>query len=172
MTKARAWAVFAVAVVAAQGCGGPSAGGTDQPTGARRDSMAVPTADSLLPASPSGSASADTAPETGAATPLVPLAAIVAGDVPVGRSVRVEGVCIGYSRVQAMGPQPRTRSDWQLVDDSVTVWVVGSYPPGCSGTVPSLSAGTFTMTVAMDTLPALGDAPPRPRVYLIHTQAM
>jgi len=80
----------------------------------------------------------------------------------------VEGVCIGYSRVQAVGPQPRTRSDWQLVDDSVAVWVVGPYPQGCSGTVPSQAAGTYTVTVAMDTLPALGDAPPRPRRYLIH----
>ncbi|HSW29178.1 MAG TPA: hypothetical protein VLH75_06735 [Longimicrobiales bacterium] len=175
MTRACAWAVITVALVAAHGCGGPSTGGTEQPAGARGDSVAVPTGDSSLPASPEGSAAADTAPQDVAsrpvpdAPPMVPLAAIVAGEVEVGRSVRVEGVCIGYSRVQALGPQPRTRSDWQLVDDTVAVWVVGSYPEACSGTVPSRSAGIYTMTVAMDTLPALGNAPARHRVYLIHT---
>lgn len=169
------WAALAAAMVVAHGCGGPSTGGTEQPAGARRDSVAVPTSDSTLPASPAVSAAADTAPQDVAsrpasdAPPMVPLAAVVAGDVEVGGSVRVEGVCIGYSRVQAVGPQPRTRSDWQLVADSIAVWVVGSYPAGCSGTVPSQSAGIYTMTVAMDTLPSLGDAPARPRVYLIHT---
>ncbi|MHB1192812.1 MAG: hypothetical protein ACYC6F_07170 [Longimicrobiales bacterium] len=175
MTRARAWAVVTVALVAAHGCGGPSTGGTEQPAGERSDSVAVSMADSTLPASPEDSAAADTASQGAAYRPgsdtpsMVPLAAIVAGDVEVGRSVRVEGVCIGYSRVQAVGPQPRTRSDWQLVDDSVAVWVAGSYPQGCSGTVPSGSAGIYTMKVAMDTLPALGGAPARPRVYLIHT---
>ncbi len=169
MKKGRVWAALAAAVVAAHGCGGPSTEGTQPPTGAPADSLPLVTSKDSLPTPPPSSAASDTVPRTGDAPPLVPLAVIVAGDVEVGGSVRVEGVCIGYSRVQAVGPQPRTRSDWQLVDDSVAVWVVGSYPQGCSGTVPSRSAGIYTMTVAMDTLPALGGAPARPRVYLIHT---
>jgi len=83
--------------------------------------------------------------------------------------VRVEGTCIGYSRVLAAGPQPRTRSDWQLVADSVSAWVVGPYPPGCSGAVGAPEAEVYAVTVALDTLPALGATPPRPRYYLIYT---
>lgn len=167
MTKRHVWAALAGAIAAAYGCGGPSASGTQQPTGAGDDSLRAP---------PTGSAPSDTVPRPGAvlptpavdALPLVGLREILAGGAEVGSRVRVEGVCIGYSRVLAAGPQPRTRSDWQLVRDSVAVWVVGPYPPGCSGTVPSEAAGTYTVVIAADTLPALGAAPPRPRLYLIH----
>jgi hypothetical protein len=177
MTARIGWAALAAAVAAAYGCGSPSTGGNRPPGEARVDASPPAVSRDSVPATPATPVPSDTVPRPGAASPtaaagappLIPLQAILAGGAEPGRRVRVEGVCIGYSRVLALGPQPRTRSDWQLVDDSVAVWVVGPYPPGCSGTVPAEQAGTFTVVVASDTLPALGTAPPRPRLYLIHT---
>jgi hypothetical protein len=62
---------------------------------------------------------------------------LVANLVAAGETISVRGTCIGYSRVVAIGPQPRTRGDWQLVDGDAAVWVVGPYPQGCSGTAPA-----------------------------------
>lgn len=176
MRKVTRWAALAAAIATAFACGGPSTGGTEQPSGVREDSLPPATTRDSGQATPASPVPLDTTPRAEAvppsppsdAGPLVHLRAILNGDVEVGRRVRVEGVCIGYSRVLAVGPQPRTRSDWQLVQDSVAVWVVGPYPPGCSGTIPSEEAGTYVVVIAADTLPALGDAPARPRLYLIH----
>lgn len=176
MTRRTGWAALAAALAAAYGCGGPPAGGSQPPGEARPDSAATAVSGDSAPAVPSTPGTPDTLPHPAEVSPtpgsdtlpLIPLHEILSGGAEVGRRVRVRGVCIGYSRVLAGGPQPRTRSDWQLADDSVAVWVVGPYPPGCSGTVPAEQAGTFTFVVASDTLPALGSAPSRPRVYLIH----
>lgn len=100
--------------------------------------------------------------------PLVSIQDVVAGNVKVGSRVRVRGTCIGYSRVLAAGPQPQTRSDWQVVSDSTAIWVVGSYPPGCEATTPAAGSTIFVVEVAEDTLPALGTRPARSRRYLVH----
>lgn len=101
--------------------------------------------------------------------PLVPIQNIANGGVEPGTRVRVQGTCLGYSRILAGGPQPRTRSDWQLAADSVGLWVVGPYPPGCSGTVPSATPGIYDATVAVDTVPGLGGTPARRRFYLVRS---
>ena len=99
----------------------------------------------------------------------VSVAQLLTDEIPVGARVEVRGTCIGYSRVVALGPPPRTRSDWQLEADGVAVWVVGSYPPGCSGTEPAREARTLSFEVAADTLPALGTQTGRVRRYLLYT---
>ena len=177
MRRVTAWAALAAATAMAFACEAPSTGGREQPSGAGADSLPPATARDSGLATPASPVPLDTPPPaeavspspSGDALPFIHLRAVLEGDAEVGRRVRVEGVCIGYSRVLAVGPQPRTRSDWQLVQDSVAVWVVGPYPPGCSGTVPSEGAGTYVVVIAAETLPALGDAPARPRLYLIHT---
>ncbi len=100
---------------------------------------------------------------------LVPLQEILAGGAQPGERVRVEGLCIGYARVRAAGPQPRTRSDWQLVQGDAAVWVGGPSRAGCSGTEPAPASDTYPVVVAVDTVASVGGAPPRPRVYLVHT---
>ena len=100
---------------------------------------------------------------------MTTVAELLTNSLPAGERVAVRGTCIGYSRVVAMGPQPRTRSDWQLLDGSDAIWVVGPYPTGCSGTVPSEVPDTFAMTVAVDTLPALGTRAQRARTYLLYS---
>lgn len=131
------------------GCGGGA-----QPPRTEQDTMqpraeriAVPLADSL---------------------PLVSIRDVVDGRVRIGARVRVRGSCIGYSRVLAAGPQPRTRSDWQVVTDSTAVWVVGPYPAGCEPTTAAAEPVTFAVEVAEDTLEALGVRPAQPRRYLLY----
>ncbi len=187
MRRRAGWAALAAVAALAQACGGPAPGG-DQPAGdpgaaeAPVDSAAtaIP-GDSLSGGVAAGApgdvlAPGDSAPgagsvpevPTGEKPRLVPLQEILAGGAEPGERVRVEGLCIGYSRVMAVGPQPRTRSDWQLVQGEAAVWVAGPYPAGCSGAVAAETPGTYTFVVSVDTLPALGSALPRPRVYLIH----
>jgi hypothetical protein len=100
-------------------------------------------------------------------TPLVSVPDLLASDAWVGTRVRVHGTCIGYSRVLASGPQPRTRSDWQLMSDSTAIWVTGPYPAGCGGASPAPAPDTFAVEVAEDTLASLAGRPARPRRYLI-----
>ena len=102
--------------------------------------------------------------------PLVTVGDLLGGDQWVGERVRVRGTCIGYSRVLAGGPQPQTRSDWQLLSDGSAIWVVGSYPQGCSGTTPADAPANFVFEVAEDTLPALGAGSARARRYLLYAQ--
>ncbi len=99
---------------------------------------------------------------------LVPVADLLNNPGWVGKRVRTFGTCIGYSRVLAVGPQPRTRSDWQLLADSAAIWVVGPYPEGCAGAVAATRPSTFVAQVAADTLPGLGGQPRRLRQYLIY----
>ncbi len=187
MRRRAGWAALAAVVALAEACGAPAPGG-DVPVGGPGADEAP--ADSAAAAIPGDSASGGTAtvspgdvlipgdsalgvgsvPQvpTGEKPRLVPLQEILAGAAQPGERVRVEGLCIGYSRVVAVGPQPRTRSDWQLVQGDAAVWVAGPYPAGCSGTEPAQAPGTYPVVVAVDTLAALGGAPPRPRYYLIH----
>lgn len=100
--------------------------------------------------------------------PLVTVGDLLGGDQWVGERVRVRGTCIGYSRALAGGPQPQTRSDWQLLSDGSAIWVVGPYPQGCSGTTPADAPANFVFEVAQDTLRPLGPGSARARRYLLY----
>lgn len=193
MRRRVAWAALAAVVWLAEACGAPAPGGDVPEAGAGAeavpaDSTAAASAAAAIPVDSASGGPVTAAPgdaptpgapaqgsggvpqmPTGEKPRLVRLQDILAGEAQPGERVRVEGLCIGYARVVAAGPQPRTRSDWQLVQGDAAVWVAGPYPAGCSGTEPAQRPGTYTVVVGVDTLPALGGAPPRPRVYLVHT---
>lgn len=88
-------------------------------------------------------------------------------DSLIGEWVRVSGRCLGYTAQVAVGPPPLTRSDWQLEDGEMAIYVSGSLPNGCSATEGSSDRITVTAMVAQDTLPALGNRPAMPRRYLV-----
>jgi hypothetical protein len=173
MTRPTRWLTVVAALVVSHGCGRPP--GVGVPASEEAAAGQVPGEGAAARETPADTPAQGSAAQPGKSIPEglapVPLRDVAAGAVEAGRSIRVRGTCIGYARVVAAGPQPRTRSDWQLVDDDVALWVVGPYPDGCSGTIPSDAPGTYTMVVAADTLPALGGGPPRPRLYLVHTPA-
>jgi hypothetical protein len=86
----------------------------------------------------------------------------------VGRTVEVNGRCLGYSSPTiARGAPPLTRSDWQLEDNGEAIWVSGPLPQGCTSTTPATAPGLVTALVAQDTLPGLGGQAASPRQYLI-----
>jgi len=95
---------------------------------------------------------------------------LLASSALVGRRVRVVGRCLGYSAAVAPGGPPRTRSDWQLEDNGVAIYVTGQLPSGCSATEGSKERPTILAIVAEDTLPARGDRPPTPRRYLVRVR--
>jgi hypothetical protein len=171
MKRRAGWVAAVLALVLSQACGRPPEG--EAPPADEAGPARVESEDVAARETPADTSPGAPAAEPGKSIPQglapVPLRDVADGAVEVGRSIRVRGTCTGYAHVLAAGPPPRTRSDWQLVDGDVALWVVGPYPDGCSGTVPSEAPGTYTMVVTADTLPALGGASPRPRLYLIHT---
>ena len=88
-------------------------------------------------------------------------------DSLVGVQVRVSGRCLGYSAQIAVGSPPLTRSDWQLEDGEVAIYVSGPLPSGCSATAGSSDRITVTAIVAQDTLSPLGNRRAMPRRYLV-----
>ena len=92
---------------------------------------------------------------------------IVASGALVGRRVRVAGRCLGYSTPRAVGGPPRTRSDWQLEDDGVAIYVTGPLPVGCSPTEGARETTTILAIVAEDTLSARRERPATARRYLV-----
>lgn len=82
----------------------------------------------------------------------------------VGRTVRITGLCLGYGN-RAEGPPPFSRSDWQLAQDEVAIYVVGRIPTQCAPNGPP-STVTITALVRQDTLRANTMRPRRPRQYL------
>ena len=85
-----------------------------------------------------------------------------------GRTVEVNGRCLGYSAPTiAKGSPPLTRSDWQLEDQGEAIWVSGPLPAGCTSTTPASAPGLVTANVAQDTLPGLGGQSATPRQYLV-----
>lgn len=90
--------------------------------------------------------------------------AVVESRSLVGRIVRVSGRCLDVTQSLPIGPPPLSRHDWQLLDDSVAVYVAGAIPLGC-GTSPDTIS--IVARVEEDTLPALGDRPPTTRRYLV-----
>ncbi|HKA58319.1 MAG TPA: hypothetical protein VKD28_06870 [Gemmatimonadales bacterium] len=97
----------------------------------------------------------------------VTVAEIAASGALVGKRVRVTGKCMGYSTPLAVGPPPRTRSDWQLADGSMAIYVVGTFPPGCSPTTGSSEPVTIIGVVTEDTIPARLGGPARPRRFMV-----
>lgn len=82
----------------------------------------------------------------------------------VGKTVRIAGLCLGYGAL-AEGSPPNSRSDWQLAQDDVAIYVVGPLPGGCAPNGPA-TAVTIKAIVRQDTLPANPVRPKRPRRYL------
>ncbi|HJS44449.1 MAG TPA: hypothetical protein VJ755_13345 [Gemmatimonadales bacterium] len=97
----------------------------------------------------------------------VTVAEIAASNALVGKRVRVTGRCMGYSTPLAVGPPPQTRSDWQLADGGTAIYVVGTFPPGCSPTTGSSEPVTIIGVVTEDTLPARMERPARARRYMV-----
>jgi hypothetical protein len=85
----------------------------------------------------------------------------------VGRTVTTNGKCIGYSTRVAEGPPPRTRSDWQLEDSGVGIWVVGAFPAGCTGAEGDGRRISVRALVAEDTVQLLAPASRKSRRYLV-----
>lgn len=100
------------------------------------------------------------------APPVVTVAAVLDGRIPVGREVRVTGRCLGYGGRGADGPPPRTRSDWLLGSGERAVYVVGAFPPGCTPMGGGADRVTVRGRVAADTVAGLG-APGVARRYLV-----
>jgi hypothetical protein len=100
----------------------------------------------------------------------VTVAEIAGSSALVGRRVRVQGRCMGYSTPLAVGPPPRTRSDWQLENGGVAIYVVGDFPPGCSPTTGSTEPVTIIGVVTEDTIPARLERPARARRFLLREQ--
>jgi hypothetical protein len=91
---------------------------------------------------------------------------IRSADTLVGEVVEVRGACAGWGG-PAPGPPPLTRSDWQLQEDSVAVWVSGPLPRGCDPVNPSLArVYEIRARVACDTLTAGGRGEPAVRHFL------
>lgn len=85
----------------------------------------------------------------------------------VGMIVRVEGKCLGYGKIVAVGGPPLTRSDWQLEDGGVAIYVSGPLPEDCSATKGSTQRSIIYALVAEDTLRTIGSRPATPRRYLV-----
>jgi hypothetical protein len=85
----------------------------------------------------------------------------------VGKTVQVEGKCLGYGKIVAQGGPPLTRSDWQLEDDGVAIYVSGPLPAGCSATEGSTVRKVIVAYVAEDTLRGLGGQSNTARRYLV-----
>ncbi|HXE58532.1 MAG TPA: hypothetical protein VNK43_11080, partial [Gemmatimonadales bacterium] len=134
----------------------------------------------VLLAAAVGAAAAACGPRPGPALPAgsgaVPPDSIVPATVReliqssrlVGRRVMVTGRCLGY-RVPpvAVGAPPRTRSDWQLEDGGIAIYVTGPLPAGCSATAGSPKVDTLVALVSEDTLPSLAGRPAATRRYLV-----
>jgi hypothetical protein len=106
----------------------------------------------------------------GGKEPVRTVRELLASDADVGRTVRVAGRCAGYSTPLAEGAPPLTRSDWQLEDEGVAIYVSGPLPAGCSATGGSQARSTIVAQVAQDTMPAAGDRPAAPRRYLVRAR--
>ena len=82
-----------------------------------------------------------------------------------GTVVTVSGLCYGLAGLLAAGPPPSSRSDWQLGDGSVAVFVVGPIPLNCvqQANAPSV---TIRATVRRDSVAVRLGGPLVERLYL------
>jgi hypothetical protein len=106
-------------------------------------------------------------PPVGGKEPVRTVRELLSSDRDVGQLVSVSGQCLGYSKPVAEGMPPRSRSDWQLGDDGVAIYVTGPLPAGCSATGGSTERTTIVARVAQDTMPAMGNREATPRRYLV-----
>ncbi len=104
------------------------------------------------------------------AVPAISIREIVSSEAWVGRRVVVTGRCLGYAASVAVGGPPVTRSDWQLEEDELAIFVSGSLPVGCSATGGSEGQTTITAVVQQDTL-RMGDLSGTTRRYLVRVGA-
>ena len=82
-----------------------------------------------------------------------------------GARVRVTGLCYGLAGFLAAGPAPFSRSDWQLGDGAVAVFVVGPLPTNCVQTAtPPLV--TVQAIVLRDSAAVRIGGPLLERIYL------
>jgi len=93
-------------------------------------------------------------------------AVVEAPDSIVGMTLRVQGNCAGWGG-PAKGPPPLTRSDWQLTNDTVGLWVSGPLPQGCDPVDPPPELQfEVVAVVAVDTVSILGEVSPLVRRFL------
>jgi hypothetical protein len=144
--------------------GGGASGQTAKPQG-------KPSGGTVRPVDPkSGTLPSGTAATVGAATEKEEVRTVrelLSSDRDVGRMVRVSGQCLGYGKPVAEGMPPRSRSDWQLEDGGVAIYVTGPLPAGCSATAGATERTTIVARVAQDTMPAMGNREATPRRYLV-----
>ena len=95
---------------------------------------------------------------------------LLASSAHVGKTVRVAGRCLGYGKIVAEGTPPLTRSDWQLEDGGLAIYVSGPLPEGCSPTEGSQTVSTIYARVAQDTLRGFGNQEPKARRYLVRVE--
>lgn len=107
--------------------------------------------------------------ELGSTIPEVSIEDVLAGKAATGTMVTVTGIYLGYGRQQAFGPQPLTRSDWQLASGEVAVWVSGEFPDGTDALTPGDEPITITATVAEDVVEGPGDRNQQ-RYYLVQSR--
>jgi hypothetical protein len=82
-----------------------------------------------------------------------------------GTNIRVSGKCYGLAGTLARGPQPRSRSDWQLGNDTVAVYVTGPSPTECLQ-APAPPVVTIRALVQRDTVALSPVSQPVVRVFL------
>lgn len=98
------------------------------------------------------------------AKPRATVRSILEDPSSIGTTVRLTGMCSVFGSL-AEGTPPVTRSDWQLSQSGVAIYVTGRPPAGCAmGSSPK--EVTITARVLQDTLPANPARPRRPRQYL------
>lgn len=168
--------IWLVAAGLCGACGGqPGGSAVRDSAGGRPDTGMVAVVDSQPAKPPPGNMPSDSSrpilppsiPGRDTVLLTVQVTDILGSSTLVGRRVQVTGTCLGY-RVPsvAVGPPPRTRSDWQLESGGVAIYVVGQLPPGCSATEGSTSPTMIIGTVREDTLQGLGPNPPRARRFM------
>jgi len=85
----------------------------------------------------------------------------------VGRTITVRGRCLEISAIRAQGPPPRARSDWQIDDGDVALFVVGPRPADCPVAEGSRANLMVTARVAEDTVPLRIGGVPQARRFLL-----
>jgi hypothetical protein len=101
-------------------------------------------------------------------TPMNPtIADLLRSSAFTGNTVTASGTCLGYAKRQAIGNQPRTRSDWQLADSTGVIWVVGTFLPGCAPSGGDGLLHSVRAVVAEDTLINIVSSEKQPRRYLV-----
>jgi hypothetical protein len=112
-----------------------------------------------LPQPPEPATNAQTAP------PVFGVRSLLESPPAAGTILGVTGLCYGLAGTLAAGPPPRSRSDWQLGNDTIALYVVGAIPSECvQASEPPLI--TITAVVERDSIATTLGGPRSERVYL------